>query len=114
MRLRPSNRLPPPVARKVEVESCRWLAAGSADAPGNAPANPSLHRRSTRLEVESLWEEVGGDGEGGSGLGRSGLGARPNRTPYTSWRNNSAGRDARKLSEPAAAAEEDEEEEMEE
>lgn len=85
------------MARKVEVESWRRLVGSTSVAPSNAPANPSRRRRSTRLEAESV-EDDGGEGDGGSGLGRSGRGARPNRTPYTSCRKSSAGRDARKLS----------------
>lgn len=76
-RLSPSNKLPPPVARKV-ADSCGW-APSASDPWSTFLSKPSLRRCSTSLTpwqsglVDCPW--------GDSGLRRSGREARPSFSP---------------------------------
>jgi len=85
LRLRPSNKLPPPADTKV-AESCRGIGA-SESAPWSTLVNPSRRSLSTRptLAESSLGRpDLGGGASAGvswEGLGRSGCGARPRFNP---------------------------------
>lgn len=84
LRLRPSNRLPPPADTNVES----WRATGASDSePCSTLVNPSRRSLSTRptltgsgLALPGLGDETRA-GVPWEGLGRSGCGARPRFNP---------------------------------